>query len=629
MKAMLTLLAFGLVLNSCSGEGSFQAAGNQKRKNKEEKNAIAVDTSKPLPSGDALPGTGQDPASPTLEGTLPNIGTGDETPPSTTPSDESGPLDANDPTEFNPGVESPDPLIQGDPNGTILFSSDASPSDDASSPAQGSGEALPPTALLPSGRMKDECKEKKTFPLARADLQLAWEWKAEGANAQYRHVIVTPIVSKLRATDKHPTVFAVGYGKPIPGGDPNGCQGEMDVDGRLFAIDGESGRQLWSSDLNIAAWLPPVVGDVNGDGTSEIVVLGRDRRVHMINFLGHESWVSANETLQGSPDQRWPTGLGMADVTGSGRAEVLAGTLVLDAASGAKLYEVEGNGFIMAANTDLKGGLEVVTDTGVYRGSDGVKICDYRSANALYISSLGDFAIAQLRETDQSMTIVGTNKTALIEIDAATCKLVKSVLKPVEGGGAITLADFNGDKQLDIVIAGKHSLVALDTRLNPLWTRATQDESSEVTGVSAMDFNGDGINEVVYADERYIQVFRGNDGMPLFRGLHSSGTVRETPAIADIRGDGRTYVAVGANACHIADPNQKTFTGVRVFKERHNGWVGTRPVWNAQAYMPDQVTDDGKIVASSQADMPWLGAAYLTGFRANVARPAAKASCAD
>ena len=76
------------------------------------------------------------------------------------------------------------------------------------------------------------------------------------------------------------------------------------------------------------------------------------------------------------------------------------------------------------------------------------------------------------------------------------------------------------------------------------WSRPTQDGSSGVTGSAVFDFEGDGVAEVVYADETRLWIFAGPDGsIRLEFADHSSGTRVEYPIIADVDGDGEVEIA--------------------------------------------------------------------------------------
>ncbi|MFO0568397.1 MAG: hypothetical protein U0263_22235 [Polyangiaceae bacterium] len=63
-----------------------------------------------------------------------------------------------------------------------------------------------------------------------------------------------------------------------------------------------------------------------------------------------------------------------------------------------------------------------------------------------------------------------------------------------------------------------------------LWSRRTQDISSNITGSSVFDFEDDGKAEVVYADEVFVRVYDGTSGKVLFSQFRSSCTWYENPS---------------------------------------------------------------------------------------------------
>ena len=151
-----------------------------------------------------------------------------------------------------------------------------------------------------------------------------------------------------------------------------------------------------------------------------------------------------------------------------------------------------------------------------------------------------------------------------------------SLAVPGGGGGPPTIADFDGDGLPEIGVAGQafYTVFDPDCQATPrpsgkcgdrthcdhvaggacpdkiLWSRATQDISSNVTGSSVFDFEADGKAEVVYADECFTRVYSGTDGTVLFSRYRSSCTWNENPIVADVDGDFRAELVVPSNtAC--------------------------------------------------------------------------------
>jgi len=186
--------------------------------------------------------------------------------------------------------------------------------------------------------------------------------------------------------------------------------------------------------------------------------------------------------------------------------------------------------------------------------------------------------------------------------------------------------------------------------LREVWRTANHDLSSSVTGSTVFDFEGDGIAEVIYADECFLWVYDGHTGIPRFAAPHTSFTATEASLVADIDGDGRAEMLMVSNG---ADPsaagwncmdanNQpttingvtwtpgnavgKAYRGLVAFGDKANSWVGTRTLWSEHTYHVSNICDDrdtacdppniyGSIpkVEKKNWALPWLN-----NFRQNV-----------
>jgi hypothetical protein len=150
-----------------------------------------------------------------------------------------------------------------------------------------------------------------------------------------------------------------------------------------------------------------------------------------------------------------------------------------------------------------------------------------------------------------------------------------------------------------------------------LWSVATQDVSSSVTGSSLFDFQGDGTAEVVYNDECHLYVLDGKTGAELMKLANTSRTAMEYPLIADVDGDNNSEFVVPANDDQIvrdkcAPPGTR---GIRVFGDAADRWVRTRPIWNQHSYHITNITAAGQVPAVEQRNWDARG---LNNFRQNV-----------
>jgi hypothetical protein len=137
-------------------------------------------------------------------------------------------------------------------------------------------------------------------------------------------------------------------------------------------------------------------------------------------------------------------------------------------------------------------------------------------------------------------------------------------------GGAPTVADFDGDGRPEVGVAGAAAYTVFDPDCSAgadatvcptgrsdriLWSRPSQDQSSNMTGSSVFDFEGDGRAEVVYADECFSRVYDGRSGQVLFSQYHTSCTWYENPIVADVDGDFRSEIVIPSNTnCGVVCP---------------------------------------------------------------------------
>lgn len=167
-----------------------------------------------------------------------------------------------------------------------------------------------------------------------------------------------------------------------------------------------------------------------------------------------------------------------------------------------------------------------------------------------------------------------------------------------------------------------------DEREGVLWAQLSQDVSSNATGSSVFDFNGDGQAEVVYRDECYVRVYDGGSGEVLFSAPASNGTGFEYPVIADVDGDFATEIIVprstfqSGDACPAQDPlfegsSYEHRGGFIVYRDPEDRWANSRPIWNQHAYSVTHVDESGAVVRTRDWVQNWR-AEGLNHFRQNV-----------
>lgn len=472
--------------------------------------------------------------------------------------------------------------------------------------------------------------------------RVAWQWSSSSTLPDDVHVLMTPVVVPLSRTSDVNAPPAVVFNS-IPMGFGAGSV----VPGVMRAVSGRDGTELWTTDpahpVNGLAAL--AAGDLLGDGRTELVTAR----------LG-STWPATDPTRQGPPTDDglvafdnqgrflWEVkGLrvfwgapSIANLYGGQDAQVILGATVIDAHGNVVCQGSNGPGgtgigenflgpISTVADVDLDGVPDIVTGNTVYDNH-----CQPKPG---WPNGQQDGLVAVARFTDDPHPQIVVVSVGQVRLQDWQGKVIWGPfdIPPggIAGGGAPTVADFDGDGKLEIGVAGKSSYTVFKPfAANPiLWSKPTQDQSM-VTGSSVFDFSHEGRAQVVYGDECYTRVYDGPSGDVLFQAKNPSCTVHENPVIADVDRDGRAEIVVATNSvCKITctapdgttwDHETSGLHGITVFKDLRDHWVSTRSVWNEHAYHVTNVNEDGSIPQKEQPH--WEASLFgesLNTFRMN------------
>jgi len=481
------------------------------------------------------------------------------------------------------------------------------------------GKCLPQP---PAGANACEYKPP-VLPLAP---KVEWSWTSSTIHPEFNQVINTPIVIDLDG-DKIPEVVIVTSKGAATADSDFGA----DDPAFLRVLDGKTGLEKWAA--NVDAYKDgtgggadnrvnprgtPAAGDIDGDGTIEIVVPKRGGG--LLAFRGNGSLLWTSRRADGVTAYNGSFGsvtVALADLDNDGKAEVVVGGVVLDH-TGKLVTDTSIGRETWGANDASYGAVSIVADVDgnaatteqyVVTGNRAIR----KNGTLLWDVSAtvpdGYGAISDLdKDGVPELVVVGGGKLRVQ--NATTGALIEEITMPGAGrGGPPTIADFDGDKIMEIASANgnKYSVFEYDKtktpKLSVKWSADTQDGSSNVTGSSVFDFEGDGNAEVVYNDECYSRVYRGTDGMVLYSVPNSSATIHEMPVLVDVDGDNNTeYVVVANDRNHlyggVTCPYPAGTTprhGVFVYGDANDKWVRTRKLWNQHAYHITNVASDGRI----------------------------------
>lgn len=466
------------------------------------------------------------------------------------------------------------------------------------------GECLP-WGIGPGGDSDAACTRDVVAGVFFPDVQCEWLGPPAGdPYPQHTNVLGAPMVADFGLSGdvelSRPSIVFISYN--FTDGGAESCQGTNPAyTGVIRVIDGRSCTQLAnvSTPSPIAA-TSVALGDLTGDGTPEIVAptVGGGLAAWQLQGTDFEMlWQT--DTAYGASTCNW-TGPSIHDLDDDGIPEVLMYGAVFDATgreltSALGLLNTDlGTGYIpVVADVDIDGQPELITGAAVY-GWDAVNamwsmespLGPTQAQTAVAdLGTYGDDPMADDRATLDGVAEVVTMGQGTIRVYTIAGRELFSLGIPGGGaGGAPTIADFDGDGRAEFATAGGSAYTVFDldclgtpdaTTCPPestdgvLWSQPSQDLSSNRTGSSVFDFEGDGRAEAVYGDECFTRVYDGASGDVLYSRYRTSCTWYENPIIADTDADFGAEIVISSNTncgttCPVVDP---IFEGVRCFDE--------------------------------------------------------------
>lgn len=406
----------------------------------------------------------------------------------------------------------------------------------------------------------------------------------------------------------------------------------------------------------------PTIGDVNGDGIPELLMACADRRIRVFNNYTEAPgqamtlWITANGLLDFG-EQR-PL---LADFDGDGIPEVYAGSDIYKFdfsnpgapslskiingpnTQGRAAYALYAEGSCNPTAVDILSvadcngdpdcaGLELVAGPIIYsidtdlNDGDGYEIKVQRNLNTMNVPANSNYAdgytsvadidldgildviVTSSRQTNQYGMYIW-NKNGFLRffpyptnpVNSGSLACVANVFDDREQGFAVDMPEVLVCSSFNLTCYSLQAATA--TPLTPYWWNLPTTDFSGWTGSTVYDFNGDGISEIVYRDERDLRILYGG-GMPFPAGVDAernwfktpcfSITSDEYPVVADVDNDGETEITVTGRIT----ANFGNYRGrLRVYESDSAPWVPCRNVWNQFNYFIVNVNDDLSIPA--------------------------------
>jgi len=415
--------------------------------------------------------------------------------------------------------------------------------------------------------------------------------------------------------------------------------------GTLRAIRGDDGSKVFTVtdpayDTDPGAH--PAIADIDGDGDLEIIAPGEGSNLIAFDHTGNPLWTS--DAYQGGGKSGSPA---IADFDLDGTPEIAYGRNIFDASGTLQWSLATGptgaNGGVgpLSCVADLDGDMrpELIMGGTAYTFTGTVGV-DFMGSE-LWVGEQADGYCGVADFTGNGMPeVVNVRSNNIYLYDGLTGATIGSIPIPNTGaGGPPNVADFDGDGTADVGTAGGNNYVVATydavAGMTELWNAETKDGSSQRTGSSVFDFDGDGRAEVVYGDEWYLRIYPGTepdcalagpncdgimtDAEVLFDDINSSRTRSEYPIIADVDGDFKAEIIVSTNN----ESNQGAIgdAGVEVFEDRLDNWVATQPIWNQHTYHVTNIEADGGVPSPEPPNWATPAMAPYNSYRTN--RPGA------
>ena len=358
--------------------------------------------------------------------------------------------------------------------------------------------------------------------------------------------------------------------------------------GDLYIVSGDGSGEIchqagWHRDGGV------LIADVDGDGRNEVVGPTSLGQVRAIDGACDTEWVSSE-----SYSFYYPVATA-SDLDGDGVVEVIVDVAVVDGRNGDPVATLATSGVNcyrapFTGDLDRDGEIEIVLGDTVFDG-DGNVVWSVAGA-AAYNSCFGGLVDIDGDPEAEVVLTLGPTLGVYEHDGTLAWRADVAEVRP----GPPCAGDLDGDGEVEIVVPSGTLLRAYEADGASKWATPMSDGSG-AAGCSVFDMNGDAIYEVLFADEVALRLYDGATGAVLWENdSHSSGTLWETPTVADIDNDGSAEMLV-ANSPYGGDAT----TGLTVFGHDGSGWPASGPTWGLHDFSATNQNPDGSIPATPTA----------------------------
>lgn len=427
-------------------------------------------------------------------------------------------------------------------------------------------------------------------PIAPFAMQQKWHWNSSEFMPEYNQVMSTPVVAQLNDDNGDGVINNNDVADVVVVTFRRGSYNN----GVVRALSGIDGSELWDysqgaimSDASYSV----AAADFDGNGIVEIVASSRfEDFVSVIDNKG----VTKKQIAKVNSGWKTASDIAIADIDNDGSLEFTLGDAIYNYDTGS-LFNVDWSPTytIFDSNND---GVQEILSRGQLLDQNGAMLWSYSGQSAAWFSSIADIdndgqpevvlSIPSGSSTPENSRIVALEANGNVKWEVNT--------EANSGGGAQAISNFLGANNIGIVHAGYSAVTMYDESGQLIWALQNDDEWSGKVGVSAYDFNGDGIDEVIVQDHYKVRVLNGVNGEVLSTVANSSGTLWEYPIVVDLEGDDNAELITVSNNY---DSRYSINNGVTVYGAADNSkpWKNATRIWNQHSYHQTNISQDGKV----------------------------------
>jgi hypothetical protein len=407
--------------------------------------------------------------------------------------------------------------------------------------------------------------------------------------------------------------------------------GELDTN-RVYFFNGRNGTLKSKFDsYGFQYDLGAVLADVDNDGIKEIIIgtkygsalnnftLGY---IWCYDFSGKLKWRSDKYFYNPSYDLGHAN-FGVADFNQDGMTEVYCNNRIFNGQTGVLLVEGGTNGLgggvfymhtlsVAAQLDDEPNNLELAAGYTIYK----VKIVNPNGISGNLMIPLnikvdgayfdGRTAVADIND-DGRLDVIVSHGDENVEAKLYVYTLNNNIPTLISRynfpqidymASSPTIADVDGNGIPNILV-GKSTLIYNfeyngGNTLSLKWSLKVNDDYGSPTRFITYDLNGDGIQEIIYRDNRNLLVIDGSfSPAQIIDSIKClAATYEEYPIIADIDHTGKAKICVVCGGAPSAFPLHYGYLTAFGSPDTLPGWAPARGVWNQYAYNPLFINDD-------------------------------------